>query len=146
MLAMAFRIIPVSHYWSVLNPDWIAMVLIYWIMSHPDRVGVGSAWVTGLFADVLTGRLLGQHALAYSVIAYLTLRWHKRLRFYSLPQQCLWILILLLIGQLLVLWTQNSKGVESMQWSYWLPSLSGALIWPLLIVIAQAFRLFRANP
>ena len=53
-----------------LRPDWVVMVLIYWIIALPHRVGIVTAWGTGLIVDVLLGSLLGQHALAYIVIAY----------------------------------------------------------------------------
>jgi rod shape-determining protein MreD len=132
--AMALRILPLPNPWFILNPDWMGLFLIYWIMAFPERLGLGTAWVTGLFADVLTGRMLGQHALAYSVVAYLALRWHRRLRFDPLPRQCFWVLVLLLVSQLLVLWTQNVKGADAVAWPYWLPALSGALSWPLVLV------------
>jgi rod shape-determining protein MreD len=140
VLAMALRILPLQGHWFLLNPDWVALVLIYWTLAVPDRVGVGTAWLTGLFADVLTGRMLGQHALAYSVIAYLSLRWYRRLRLFPLPQQCVWVLLLLLMEQLLVLWTQNASDAEQMQGGYWLPSFSGALLWPVVLVLLRRLR------
>jgi rod shape-determining protein MreD len=140
VLAMALRILPLPEPWFLLNPDWIALVLIYWTLAVPERVGVGTAWLTGLFTDVLTGRLLGQHALAYSVVAYLGLRWYRRLRLYPLPQQCLWILLLLLTSQLLVLWTQNVNDAVTPRGAYWLPSFSGALLWPLVLMVLRRLR------
>jgi rod shape-determining protein MreD len=139
-LAMVLRILPLPIPWSLLNPDWVALFLIYWALAIPERVGVGTAWVTGLFADVLTGRMLGQHALAYSVIVYLSLRGYQRLRLYPLPQQSLWVLLFLLIGQLLVLWTQNVKHTHSMAWTYWFPALSGALVWPVVLIALRRLR------
>jgi rod shape-determining protein MreD len=140
VVAMALRILPLPHEWFILNPDWIALFLIYWILAIPERVGVGTAWLTGLFTDVLTGRMLGQHAVAYSVIAYLSLRGYRRLRLYPLPQQCLWVLMFLLIGQVLVLWTQHVKNTDTLAWAYWLPPLSGALVWPLVRAILRWLR------
>ncbi len=140
VVAMALRILPLPHDWFILNPDWIALFLIYWTMALPDRVGVGTAWLTGLFADVLTGRMLGQHAVAYSVIAYLSLRWYRRLRLYPLPQQSLWVLMFLLAGQVLVYWTQNVKNADTTTLAYWLPPLAGALLWPLVRVVLRRLR------
>jgi rod shape-determining protein MreD len=137
---MALRILPLPHDWFVLNPDWIALCLIYWTMALPERVGVGTAWLTGLFADALTGRMLGQHAVAYSVIAYLSLRWYRRLRLYPLPQQSLWVLMFLLISQVLVYWTQNVKNADTLAQAYWLPPLAGALVWPLVRVALRWLR------
>ncbi|SMF94058.1 rod shape-determining protein MreD [Methylomagnum ishizawai] len=140
VLAMMLRILPLPHEWFIFNPDWIALCLIYWTMALPERVGVGTAWLTGLFADVLTGRMLGQHAVAYSVIAYLSLRFYRRLRLYPLPQQCLWVLGFLLAGQVLVYWTQHIKNAESMTRAYWLPPLAGAVVWPWVRIALRHLR------
>lgn len=140
ILAMVLRILPLPHDWFIYNPDWIVLFLIYWTMALPERVGVGMAWFTGLFADVLTGRMLGQHGVAYSVVAYLTLRWYRRLRLYPLPQQAIWVMTFLLASQLLVLWTQNIKNTDTVTWRYWLPSLSGAVLWPFVFVFLRWVR------
>jgi rod shape-determining protein MreD len=140
VVAMALRILPLPRELFVFNPDWAALFLIYWTIAIPDRVGVGTAWLTGLFVDTLTGRMLGQHALAYSLIAYVSLRLYRRLRLYPLPQQSLWILLLLLISQSLVLWTQNIKNMNVLNWVYWLPSFTGALAWPAVLTILRRVR------
>lgn len=140
VFAMALRILPLPHELFVFNPDWTLLFLIYWIIAIPDRVGVGTAWLTGLFVDALTGRMLGQHALAYSVIAYASLRLYRRLRLYPLPQQSLWILLFLLISQFLVLWSQNIKNVHVLNWVYWLPSFTGAFAWPVVLVTLRRIR------
>ena len=139
-LAMGLRILPLPMPWSLLNPDWIALFLIYWTLALPERVGLGTAWLAGLFTDVLTGRMLGQHALAYSVIAYFGLRDYRRIRLYPLPQQALWVWMFLAIGQVLVFWTQNVKGLDTQSWVYWLPIFSGALAWPLVLMMLRRLR------
>ncbi|NJD06633.1 MAG: rod shape-determining protein MreD, partial [Methylococcaceae bacterium] len=63
--AMVLRILPWPPQWLAANPDWVLLFVVYWNMAIPDRFGVVAAWTTGLFADALTGRMLGQHALAY---------------------------------------------------------------------------------
>jgi len=74
ILAMMLRILPLPMDWFAWNPDWLALLLIYWTLLAPDRVGIVTAWLVGFFADVLTGRLFGQHALAYAVMAYSNLQ------------------------------------------------------------------------
>ena len=134
------RILPLPQEWFILNPDWIALFLIYWTMALPERVGVTTAWFTGLFADALTGRMLGQHAVAYSVVAYLSLRWYRRLRLYPLPQQCLWVLMFLLVSQVLIYWTQHIKNADTLTLAYWLPPLAGAVVWPLVRIVLRRVR------
>lgn len=140
ILAMTLRILPLPEPWVALNPDWIALVLIYWVIAFPERVGLGTAWITGLFADVLTGRMLGQHALAYVVLAYLGLRGYRRLRFYALPQQCFWIGLMLLLVQLLVHWTQKFRPATGAGDLHWAPAFTGAALWPLLYWLMRRIR------
>lgn len=133
-LAMILCIIPLPPAVFVYNPDWVLLFLIYWTMAVPERVGVGYAWCMGLFVDVLTARMLGQHALAYAVVAYLAVKWHRPLRLYPLYQQILSVLLLSLLSQLLVFWTQNTKAASAIGLGYWMPSLVGAVLWPVILL------------
>jgi rod shape-determining protein MreD len=124
----------------LLRPDWVLLVLIYWAMALPHRVGVGIGWIMGLINDVLTGMLLGQHALAYCLVIFLTLKLHQRLRLYPLWQQAQSILILLTLGQLILLWINGMIGRPLHSWLYWAPSVLGALLWPVLFVFLRGLR------
>jgi rod shape-determining protein MreD len=140
LLAMILRILPLPQELFVLNPDWILLFLIYWNMALPERVGVGINWFAGLFTDVLTGRMLGQHALAYAVIGYLCLRLHRQLRLYPLYQQALSVLVFLLFSQVMIFWTQNIKAHIPATLAYWYPSMVGALLWPPIFVTLRHVR------
>ena len=135
LLAMMLRILPLNPTLSALNPDWVALILLLSTLSIPERLGVFRAWLIGLCVDALTARLLGQHALAYSVMAYLSLRGRTSLIILRKPVQMLWILALLLLGQALVLWSGSGTLSPEFRISYWYPSLTGALIWPVLVAI-----------
>jgi rod shape-determining protein MreD len=132
--AMGLRILPWSRDWILLNPDWILLVVIYWCLSIPERFNIGAAWMVGLLTDGLTGQLLGHHALTYSVVAYIVVRLHLRIRVFRLSQQIIIVLSMLLLAQLLGLWSQNIQGSAYISWMYWIPSFSGALVWPLVYV------------
>lgn len=132
-VAMVLRILPLPPSLALYNPDWVLLFLVYWVMAIPERVGVGYAWCVGLFADVLTGRMLGQDALAYAVVAYLCVKLHRSLRLYPLYQQSFSVFLLLLLGQLLVFWTQDTKAASVIGLSYWLPSCGGAVVWPAVL-------------
>jgi len=140
ILAMALRILPWPLEWSLYNPDWVLLVLVYWNMAIPDRVGVGTAWFAGLLTDALTGRLLGQHALAYALVAYVCIRLHRRLRLYPLSQQAFMVLGFQLASQLLIFWTQSVKYSAILGGQYWLSSLVGTLTWPLVFVLLRRVR------
>ncbi len=146
LVAMALRILPLSHPLAAVNPDWVLLLLIYWILAAPESVGLGTAWFTGFLADVLTGRSLGQHALAYCLVGYCCLRFHNRLRFYPLLQQSLCVGLFLLLSQLIVAWTQESSGRPIDVLFYGMPPLSGVLVWPLVMHLMHRMRSVSDSP
>ncbi|MGR9106643.1 MAG: rod shape-determining protein MreD [Gammaproteobacteria bacterium] len=132
VIAMGLRILPWSRDWVLFNPDWILLIVIYWCLTIPERFNIGSTWVVGLLTDALTGQLLGYHALNYSVVSYIVVRLHLRIRLFRLTQQIFMVLCLLSLSQLIVFWMQNIQGAGYISWTYWIPSISGAMIWPLV--------------
>jgi rod shape-determining protein MreD len=132
---MAMRILPLPQGWA----PWILLLLVYWAVSAPDRVGVGTAWLTGLAADALTGRLLGQQALAYSVVVYVGVRFHRRFQRYSMLQQAFVVVLLLGLGLLLTLWTRHIRVGGALE-GYWFAALSGGLVWPFVCAVLDGVR------
>lgn len=130
-LAMVLTIVPLPDNLLRLRPDWVGLTLIFWCLALPYRVSVGSGFTVGLLLDVLTGTLLGQHALALSLIAYVCVRLHARIRAYPAWQQMLTVLVLLALHQLVVLWVDRTIGRPGHSFSYWLPSLISMFLWPL---------------
>lgn len=139
--AMLLTIMPIPEGLRVYRPDWVGLVLIYWCLALPERVGLFSGWLAGLFMDVLTSSLLGLHALALCLVAYLCLRIHQQIRVYPLWQQSLAVLILLLVHQLVLLWINGIVGRPSPGFSYWIPPVIGAVLWPFIYSVLRALRL-----
>ena len=146
VIALFLTVIPLPEWARYVRPDWVGLVLIYWCMALPERVGVATGWFTGLLVDMLTGSLLGQHALALTVVAYLTLRFHQRLRLFPVWQQAVTILVLLILHQLLALWVSRIIGRPGVPWFFWMPSVLSMLIWPLVFSMLRGMRRgFRVN-
>ena len=122
------------------RPCWLAMLLIYWCMALPERVGISSAWLLGLFFDAQQSFILGQHALGFIFLAYIIIRNHKRLRVYPLLQQALVVCLYLLIYQALMLLVMLLSGTITYTWFYWLPAFTSMLIWPWLFIFMRDFR------
>jgi len=140
VLALMLTLLPLPDSAAYLRPEWVTLVLIYWCMAVPERVGVGTAWLLGLLLDGVRGALLGQHALALAVVAYATLHLHRRIRVYPLWQQALTVLVLVALGQLLVLWVKGIIGQPPNDWRYWLPSLTSMLLWPWTFLVLRDVR------
>ena len=145
LLAMSLRIAPWPHPLADINPDWVLLSLIYWSLAIPERVGIFHAWTFGLLTDVLTGRLFGQYALAYSLVIYLCLKLHKRLRQYPIIQQGLFIFFCLLLSQLLLFLIKNFQHPAQLQATFWLPVFSGTLFWPMVYTSLRFVRLARRS-
>ncbi len=140
ILALALTVIPMSDVLRLIKPEWCALVVIYWCMAVPGRFSVGSGWFVGLLLDVLQGSLLGQHALAMALVAYITVNLHQRLRVFPVWQQGLTVLMLLSLYQLLLLWFDGIIGLQPKAWTYWLPPISGMLLWPWTYLLLRKLR------
>ncbi len=140
IIAMALTILPLPDTINTWRPEWVALVLMYWVMALPHRIGVNIAWILGICLDVLKGALLGQHALALAVLAYMMLQLSLRIRVYPFWQQSVVIGIVLFIYHALLLWIYDMTGTIDFSWLYWAPVLIGALLWPWVFIILRDFR------
>ncbi|MES9941255.1 MAG: rod shape-determining protein MreD [Candidatus Thiodiazotropha sp. 6PLUC2] len=130
-------IMPLPEWANAYRPQWVALILIYWCMQRPERIGVGVGFTTGFLLDVLTGTLLGQHALGFSVIAYIMLRLHLRVRVMPLRQQVFTIFILLLVERLLALWSTGAANYPTPSLWYWVTPLISTLLWPWVYILLR---------
>ncbi len=140
LLAILLSIIPVPAWAQWGRPEWVAMVLIYWVIALPERVGVGVAWCTGLLLDIVEGTPLGQNALALAVMAYLALILYQRLRMYVPLQQAMVVFVLVGLNQLLCHWVQTLSGTPSPNLLFLLPAMVSALLWPAVSLLLQFLR------
>ncbi len=140
LVAYALTIVPLPAWASAARPQWVALVLVYWCMAVPHRVGVGVAWLAGLAQDALQATLLGQHAFSYAIAAYLVLKLHQRIRVYPLGQQSMIVLVLLLMIQLIQVWVNGLIGRPQPPVDYWLAPLVGTLLWPWVFIAMRGIR------
>lgn len=141
IVAFLLAIVPFPEWALDYRPQWVAMVLIYWAMALPYRVGIGFAWVIGLLVDILDGSLLGLNALALAVIAYITLSLHQRLRMFSSLQQSGVVLAMTGLYMMMTHWMKiaANQAVTS-DLFFLLGSLSSAFLWPWLFVLLRQMR------
>jgi rod shape-determining protein MreD len=130
LLALLFNLLPWGATAGV--PDLGATVLAFWCIHQPRRVGIGIAWTLGLLLDVGNGALLGEHALGYSVLAFLAFAVRRRLLWFPPWQQALHLLPLLLSMQLLTLVIRIAAGADFPGWGHFSGSFICAALWPAL--------------
>ncbi|MDH3286955.1 MAG: rod shape-determining protein MreD [Betaproteobacteria bacterium] len=128
--ALLLNLLPWSGYWRWLMPDFVALVVLYWCIEQPRKIGFVTAWVVGLFMDVADGTLFGQHALAYTILAYAGLILHRRVRMFSVTPQALHIIPLLLLNDLIIVAIRMLAGADFPGWQYFLGSFVAGALWP----------------
>ena len=138
--ALVLTLLPMPDWTIWLRPAWVLMVLIYWAMTAPQYVNVGTAWVVGLFVDLLMGSVLGEHALAYTIIIYFIIRMHLRLSMYPLIQQGFSILFFVMLYQFILYCVQGFVGDLPASHLYWMSSITSMLLWPWLFVLLRDCR------
>lgn len=138
--ALMLTIAPMPPGMAAFRPEWLALVLIYWCMALPHRVGIGWAWVLGLALDVMRGALFGEHALGLALVAFLVTQQHQKLRVMPRLQQALGVLVLVMLMQFTVWWIEGITGHARHSWEYWAPSITSALLWPLVFPMLRRLR------
>ncbi|MFZ4535867.1 rod shape-determining protein MreD [Propionivibrio sp.] len=127
LVALVLNFLPTTA-WPWL-PDWVALVIVFWSIHEPRRVGMGSGFILGLAMDVADSSLMGQHALAYVLASYAATALSRRIMWFPLGQQALHILPLLLVVQLVQFGVRAMPGVQMPGLSYFIGPFAGALLW-----------------
>lgn len=140
LIAFLLTALPLPHWVDDWRPAWVAMVLIYWCMALPERIGIGIAWCLGLLLDVQQGALLGQNALGLALIAYFVIQIHKRFRLFPLVQQSCLVGFIIIFYLLISSWVTGIMGIPPKTWTYWMPAISSMVLWPWLFVILRDIR------
>lgn len=118
--------------WLIWRPEWVGLLIFYWVFRAPYRFGIFFAAVMGLLLDVIESAALGTNMLSMAVVAFLVLTTHQRLRMFPLPQQSLMVFLLLGINQMIVHFVKQVLGDSGSGFTYLWPALTSALAWPLV--------------
>jgi rod shape-determining protein MreD len=140
LVALVLMILPLPDWAQIYRPNWMALVLIYWSMALPKRVGLWFAFFSGIILDTSLGTLLGQHTLALVVIVSLNLNFYQRIRVLALIQQAIYVFVLLLVNQVIVAWVEGVLGRATPLLAFFSGPFIGMLIWPWLFVVLRDIR------
>jgi len=136
LVAFALNLLPFGR--QPAMPDWLAVVVVFWGVHQPRRVGIGWAFGFGLLMDVHQGALLGQHALAYALLGFAAISIHRRLLWFGLAGQAAQILPLFLAAHGLQLLVRLIAGDAFPGWSFLLAPVIEAALWPLATLVLLA--------
>ncbi|HEX7055043.1 MAG TPA: rod shape-determining protein MreD [Burkholderiales bacterium] len=113
-------------------PDFVALVLVFWCVRQPRLVGLGVAWSLGLLVDAGNGVLLGEHALAYSLAAFVAIWLSRRILWFGPALQSLHVALILLMAQAAQLVVRLAAGSPFPGWALLAGPLIGAALWPVV--------------
>jgi rod shape-determining protein MreD len=146
LAALMINMLPWSWPLLAIKPDFVALVLLYWCIQEPRKIGFTAAWILGIVMDVADSSLMGQHALAYSVLAFAGLVLHNRVLRFTLKDQVLHVIPLLLLNDAIVLALRMFAGGTFPGWSYFLGSVVGGALWPLVYTLLKAPQRPKSDP
>jgi len=139
LCAWMLMLFPIPYDWYWLKPAWLSLVLIYWIFTLPQNVGMVTAWGVGLVLDILEGGILGRYALAMVVVAFLARLLRYRLKFFPFWQQALAILLIVGSGSVVLFLVQWLTGHPPRTLLYWVPTLVSVLLWPVVYRVLRRY-------
>jgi rod shape-determining protein MreD len=133
LVALALAITPLPDVLDAFRPDFLVLVVFYWSIVSPRAGGLALAFFAGLALDVVKGVVLGQHALALTLMAAWATHLRLRLRVFSVVSQCLTIFLLLTGYQFILFWIDGATGNPVTSFGRWLAPVIGAAVWPLMV-------------
>jgi rod shape-determining protein MreD len=137
---VVLTVLALPEAWRPFRPFWLGLLVIWWSLEAPDRMGLGVAFLLGLTQDILIGTLLGEHSFRLVAIAFILLRFRARLRFFPMWQQALAVLAIL-INDRIVTWALRSfAGATAIDWQFWIAPIVGAMLWPWLFLLLDDLR------
>ena len=134
LVGLIFQLYPWSSSGTIIRPDFLLVVVLYWLLQAPYQCNIGWVWFAGLLVDLSTGSLLGQHALTFAITAFLGLTYQRRLVLFSRWQLYLYVTLLFATQRLLILLLKLFAGSEWPDWTYALPIISDLILWQCMVV------------
>ena len=143
LVALLLGLVPLPAVLQPMRPYWLALVLAYWVLEEPEKIGLGAAFLLGVVADLVFGGLLGEQAMRLAIFAFILDRFRARLRFFPLSQQALAIGGLLVNDRVVSAVIHLVLGAPQHPWTFWWAPLVGMLLWAPLHFALDALRLRR---
>jgi len=134
LIALILEVVSLPATVSFLRPEWLVLTLVYWLLRHPEAIGIASGVIAGVFMDVLSGTYFGIHVLSLSLICYLVLIMHQRLKMFPVAQQA--VVLFFITGiHLMVVYTMRSLlSYADSGLDYLWQALASALLWPFIVI------------
>jgi rod shape-determining protein MreD len=138
-VALILSVLHVPENWPQwlgwLRPAWVMLVVFFWVMQVPHRIGLITAWLMGLLLDVLYADPLGLNGLILALLTFVTWRFYERLRMFSIPQQGVVVFALILLGEAIRLVVHNLTLDRDLTWMIVIPAVVSLVLWPFVYLL-----------
>lgn len=135
LIALLCQLFPWVGQGIIFRPDFMLVVMLYWLLRAPNLCNIGTAWLAGLLVDLATGSLLGQHALSFILVAFMALSFQRRLVLFNALQLAGYVFGLIFIERILILILKLFEGNDNPGLHYFWPVLSGLVLWQLMVLL-----------
>jgi rod shape-determining protein MreD len=143
IIALVLTVLPLPTWFAIARPQFLVITVLYWSIMSPRSGGILLGFASGLALDVLQGPVLGEHALALAFAAYLAIRLHLLVRAKPLFEQSLFVFAALMVYEFLLWVIDGWSGHPLSTPARWVHTLTGGLIWPLVVGILGRFHATR---
>lgn len=143
IVALVLSILPLPQWLQVIRPAFLVLAVLYWSTMAPFVAGMALGFFGGLALDVFQGSLLGEHALVLSFLTYLALRLNLLMRAKPIFEQSLYVLVALIAYETLLWLIDGWTGRSLSNPLRWVHTLTGALIWPVVVGVLGRFHASR---
>jgi len=130
LVALILTVLPLPPWLDVLRPAFLVLTVLYWSVNAPRTGGIAFGFFAGLMLDVFQGPVLGEHALALSIVTYIAVREHQRIRSKPAIQQAMFVFVALVFYEVVLFMIDGWTGHPVTSPLRWVHTLTGALIWP----------------
>ncbi|MEL0658178.1 rod shape-determining protein MreD [Psychromonas arctica] len=141
LFCLVAAIFPLPIMFNAFRPDWMVLVLSYWVMALPHRVNIGHAFILGLLLDLLLGSILGMHGLLFALLAYFTSINFQRFRNFTLVQTTLLLGLFIFLAKVGLYWIASSMQEITLHRPYFWSIFTSMLIWPWFFLFMRFIRL-----
>lgn len=138
--ALFLAMIPLPVTLEAWRPAFVAMLVIYWSLLTPHRVGVATAWVAGFALDGFSGSILGQHAFGFAMVAYICQTVYQRLRRLHQVRQASFVFVLVGLAGLFSYWVDSLAARSVADFDFLKEALVSALLWPAFYAVMERYR------
>jgi rod shape-determining protein MreD len=135
LVGLILTVLPLPPWLDVVRPAFLVLTVIYWSVNAPRAGGLAIGFFAGLLLDVFQGPVLGEHALALSLITYIAVREHQRIRSKPAIQQALIVFAALILYEMVLFMIDGWTGNPVTSPLRWVHTVTGALIWSPLAAI-----------